>query len=41
MVKCKCRNSETDFEAESPYTDWRSGERVEPKRPKGKVYALR
>jgi len=41
MVKRNCRNSETDFEAERPYTDWRNGGRVEPKRPNGKGYAVR
>jgi hypothetical protein len=41
MVKCKCRNCGTGFEAESLYTGWRSGEHIELKCPNGKGHAVR
>jgi len=41
MVKWKCRACGTDFEAESTFTDWRSGERIEPKCSNCKGHAVR
>ncbi|GAH27429.1 unnamed protein product, partial [marine sediment metagenome] len=41
MVKWKCRNCGTDFEARSPHIDFGSGERVDPKCPSCESYAVK
>ena len=40
-MKWKCRICGIDFEAESSYVDWRSGERIEPQCPDCKGHAVR
>lgn len=41
LMKWKCRNCGTEFEAESSYKDWRSGERIYTKCLKRNSHAVR